>query len=143
MDLEEQYTLALSQLSRTWRSRLDERLKGLGLTQARWIALVQLSRLEAGIRQGELADQMAIEGPTLVRLLDRLEAQGLVERRPDTNGDRRVKRIYLTAEAGPLLEQINRIGAELRTEVMAAVDRDDLRASLRVFAAIECALAKP
>lgn len=137
MDTREHFALALSRLSRAWRTRLDERLKGLGLTQARWMTLLQLSRLGDGIRQGELAGTLAVEGPTLVRLLDRLEELGLVERRPDIGGDRRVKRVFLTSHAKPLLKEIDHVAAELRREIMAEVDPADLRTCLRVFGIIE------
>lgn len=48
---------------------LDERLKDLGVTQARWSTMVYLEKGGEGLTQRELASLMAIENPTLVRLL--------------------------------------------------------------------------
>ena len=58
-------------------SLLDERLKDLGVTQARWFTMVCLQRGGGGLTQRELAHLMTIENPTLVRLLDSLEEQGM------------------------------------------------------------------
>jgi len=59
---------------------------------------------------------------TLTRLLDRLCASGLIERRPDPN-DRRANRLYLTAAARPLLERLGELGEELTATALAGVDR--------------------
>jgi DNA-binding MarR family transcriptional regulator len=57
---------------------------------------------------------------TVARLIDRLEAAGCVERRPDP-ADRRAKRIYLTKKAGPMLEQLRAIGDELMAEAFGGL----------------------
>jgi MarR family transcriptional regulator for hemolysin len=142
MDIEERFSVALARLGRVWRSRLDERLKDLGLTQARWMTLLQLSRLGEGVSQRQLAESLAIEGPTLVRLLDGLERQGLVQRRPDAGGDRRVKQVYMTEAGRPLLRRINTVAAEIRREAMEGIDPADLQACLRVFDVIEGRIRK-
>jgi DNA-binding MarR family transcriptional regulator len=63
---------------------------------------------------------LEIEPITLVRLLDKLEAAGLVERRPDPN-DRRVRRLHLTAATGPLLTQLQALAAEARETALAGL----------------------
>src|SRR3989338_5254352 len=78
------FAMQLAQLSRGWRAELDRRLAGLGLSQARWLVLLHLSRFEALPTKRELAQSVGVEGPTLARLLDRLEAQGLVRRPAST-----------------------------------------------------------
>ena len=131
----EAFALELARMSRWWRTRLDERLRVIGLTQARWNTLLQLSRGGASLTQRELAERVGIEGPTLVRLLDGLETRGLIERRP-VPGDRRANHVHLTEAAQPLLREINRIAAEVRCEVLADVHPDDLEACLRVLRSI-------
>lgn len=134
MTTAQEFALQLSRVSRRWRARLDERLKHLHLTQARWVALVHLSRT-GPISQRELAGIIGIEGPTLVRLLDSLEQMGLVERRA-CGSDRRVKKVQLTEGAGPLLEEINRIAGELRRELLADIPARDLAVAGNVLKAI-------
>lgn len=142
MDLGEAFGLELGRVSRRWRTRLDERLKVTGQTQARWSTLLHLARGGQDMTQRELACRVGIEGPTLVRLLDALEAQGLIERLP-VEGDRRAKHIRLTDAAQPLLGQINRIAADLRREIFADLPRDDLKTCLTVLRSIGDRLERP
>jgi MarR family transcriptional regulator for hemolysin len=60
--------------------------------------LTRLDRFE-GLKQSELAEMLDLQPITLTRLLDRLCASGLIERRPDPN-DRRANRLYLTPSSG-------------------------------------------
>jgi len=91
-------------MGRLWRNLLDDRLKAAGQTQPRWRVLAW-ARMLPGIRQADLAERMDLTRPTMVRLLDSLEAQGLIERRENPE-DRRVNGIYLTGRAEPLVRQI-------------------------------------
>ena len=75
--LRDQFPFAVARVTRRWRKLLDERLKDLGVTQARWSTMVYLQRGGEGLTQRELAHLMAIENPTLVRLLDSLEDKDL------------------------------------------------------------------
>ena len=75
--------------------------------------------------QRELAQSISIEGPTLARLLDGLEKQGLVKRLAVTE-DRRAKRIMLTQEAGPLIEKIETIAEALRKELLSGLDDEEI-----------------
>lgn len=86
----------------------------------------------AGISQVALAAQLDIEPIALVRLLDRLQEAGLVERRPDRR-DRRVRQIWLTPEAGPLIVRIRDITAIVRSEALSgftACEREGLTSAL-------------
>ncbi len=74
----------LAQTSRAWRAELDRRLSHLGLSQARWLVLLHLARHRDSPTQRELAQSVGVEGPTLARLLDGLESQGLVRRLADS-----------------------------------------------------------
>lgn len=125
MDAGEQFAVELARVSRQWRKRIDERLRHLDLTQARWMVLLQLSRMGAPVSQRELADIIGVEGPTLVRVLDNLERQGLVERRA-CEADRRVKLIELAEGAGPVIAEIGRIAAGLRQELLEGVPAGEL-----------------
>ena len=136
-DDKERFSIGLVQLSRHWRTRLDEKLRGTGLTQSRWMALVLIDRLGDGLTQRELADALMLEGASLVRILDGLENLGIVERRTDIGGDRRVKKVFLTGQAGKILEEINAIARDLRAELMQGVTEAEIRTCIKVFDAIE------
>jgi len=109
----------LHDTARLLRRDFERRSKGTGLTRAQWAVLAYIARNE-GSNQSALADMLEIEPITLVRLLDKLEAAGLVERRPDPN-DRRVRRLHLTEATGPLLEQLQGLAAEARETALAGL----------------------
>jgi MarR family transcriptional regulator, transcriptional regulator for hemolysin len=112
-------------LSRRWRARIDERLRFTGLTQSRWHALLELSKTPDGLTQRELAERVGIEGPTLVRQLDDLQAQGLIERSP-VEGDRRANNVRLTPAAEPLIRKLTSIVEEMRTEILGGISEAEL-----------------
>ncbi len=130
-DNQHRFGMQLAQMSRGWRAELDRRLAGLNLSQARWLVLLHLARFEEAPTQRELAQSVGVEGPTLARLLDGLEAQGLVSRQAVAE-DRRAKQITLSAKAQPLIEQIEAISTQLRQELFAGIDPVDLQHCQRV-----------
>src|SRR5881227_1180792 len=70
------------------------------LTTAQFDVLAQLS-VAPGISQQELSDRLLVTKGNTCGLLDRLESQGLVARRPDPE-DRRSHRLFLTEEGQQL-----------------------------------------
>lgn len=134
--LRQAYTHALLLAGRHWRRAADSVVKAYGLSDATAYPLVLIGRLEGEPRQNAIADAMGIEGPTLVRLLDQLCSAGLVLRREDPN-DRRAKALSLTASGQTVVAKIEAELSTLRETVFANVSAEDLRASLRVFEAIQ------
>lgn len=130
--MRDQFPFAVARVTRRWRKLLDERLKDLGVTQARWTTMVYLQRGGEGLTQRELANLMAIENPTLVRLLDSLENQGLIERRPCSK-DRRARRLHLTPSGEAFMEDLNSRADKLREEMLEGVDENDLAVAMNVF----------
>lgn len=135
------FAMQLAQLSRGWRAELDRRLADLGLSQARWLVLLHLARFDGLPTQRELAASLAVEGPTLARLLDGLEQQGLVQRLA-VEGDRRAKQISLCPSARPLIEKIESISAQLRQELFAGISEADLHRCQQVHSRILSNLEK-
>ena len=115
----------LNDVARLMRKRFEQRARAaaLGLTRAQAAVLAYLARQE-GINQAALAQLLELEPITLARLLDRLQAAGLVERRPDPK-DRRAHLLYLTAAAYPLLDRIFALAAEVREDALAGVAEAD------------------
>jgi DNA-binding MarR family transcriptional regulator len=106
----------LHDVARLMRKRFEQqaRATSLGLTRAQAAVISHLARQE-GSNQASLAQILEIEPITLVRLLDRLEEMGLVERRPDPN-DRRARLLSLTPAAHAMLMRIRALGAEVRDD---------------------------
>ncbi|MEJ2761564.1 MAG: MarR family transcriptional regulator [Gammaproteobacteria bacterium] len=104
----------LHEVTRLMRRNFSRRVE---LTQAQWRTLAYLSRNE-GINQAGLAELLEVRPITLARLIDRLEQAGWVERRTDP-GDRRACRLFLTEQAGPLIKQMQRLGAKTTDQALA------------------------
>ncbi|HEX8540963.1 MULTISPECIES: MarR family transcriptional regulator [unclassified Pseudomonas] len=138
---EHRFGMQLAQITRGWRAELDRRLADMGLSQARWLVLLHLARFKEPPTQRELAQSVAVEGPTLARLLDSLETQGLVQRQAVLE-DRRAKKIVLCDTALPLIEKIEAIATALRIEVFEGIDEEDLRTCMRVHAQIQANLER-
>lgn len=135
------FGMQLAQLSRAWRAELDRRLAGLGLSQARWLVLLHLALMDEMPTQRELAKTVGVEGPTLARLLDGLEAQGLVQRQAVPE-DRRAKKVLLSPQARPLITQIESIAQGLRTELFAGISEEEQRLCQQIHARILTNLEK-
>src|SRR4051794_35825193 len=104
--LEERFSIALHHAARAWRHALDARLKDLGVGQAGWMAIACVAKADAPLSQKELANQLSIEGPSMVATIDRLVAAGLVERWASED-DRRVKRVVLTANGRAVFAKVS------------------------------------
>ena len=111
---------ALNDVARMLRTYSDQRASELNMTRAQWAVLAKLRRSE-GVNQRELADLLDLAPITLARLIDKLAASGLVERRDDAS-DRRANRLYLTQEAAPTLARLDVLGEAVMTRVLNGLD---------------------
>ncbi|HEY4164662.1 MAG TPA: MarR family transcriptional regulator [Dongiaceae bacterium] len=109
----------LHDVARLLRKRFEQRAKGMGLTRSQWQTLAYLN-LNEGIHQGGLAEILEIEPITLVRILDKLEERGLIERRQHPT-DRRIWLLYLRDEARPLIALMRKMGDATRAEALAGL----------------------
>ena len=128
--------LLISRLSRLWRREADQALADHGLSEATALPLMVLSRRGKCVRQGVLADEIGIEGPSLVRLIDLLQAEGLMERREDPT-DRRAKTLHLTATGEAKAEEINRVLRRVRAFLLKDLDAGDLAVTFDALQSIE------
>jgi len=106
--------------ARMLKTYADQRARQFGISRAQWTVLVRLQRYE-GLKQSELAEMLELQPISLTRLLDRLERNGLIERRADPN-DRRANRLHLTPAARPLLKRLGALGDGLMETVLQNVD---------------------
>ena len=96
-DDDEYIGYVLSDVARLIRTVFDRRVRDIGLTRAQWLVLTRLYR-RPGASQTELADMLEIDRASAGRMIDRMQKNGWVERRADSE-DRRINRLYLTADA--------------------------------------------
>jgi MarR family transcriptional regulator, transcriptional regulator for hemolysin len=111
----------LKETSRLYVQRFEQRAGALGLTLPQCKALVHLAEHE-GISQVQLGELADLEPMTLVRILDRMESDGWLERRNDP-ADRRARRLYLQAKAKPLVDDIWHLVDLTRREAFAGIPR--------------------
>ena len=97
----------ISDVARLMRTAFDRRVRRLGLTRSQWLVINRLHR-RPGATQSELAEMLEVEKATAGRMVDRMEKKGWVMRRPDA-ADRRVNRLFLTAEADLIQVQLAEI----------------------------------
>jgi MarR family transcriptional regulator, transcriptional regulator for hemolysin len=116
--------LLVHDVSRLLRRRLDQEAQSIGLTSAQWRVLAYLARCE-GINQASLADVMDMEPITLSRHLDRMQAAGLTERRPDPT-DRRAHQLYLTEAALPLITAFRTVAAAVMQEAVEGISEKEI-----------------
>src|SRR5262252_3330908 len=118
--------------ARAWRLKLDERLKPMGLSQAKWRTLMHLSVAPGPLTQAEIASHLGIEEPTLVTLLHRLEDDRWVARKNAAH-DRRCKTVHLAPRAQRVIEQIKSTAFKLRHELLDEISPAELRICMRVL----------
>src|SRR5260370_34683522 len=91
--------------TRAWRQKLDERLKPMGLSQAKWRTLLHLSLAQDALTQAEIAARLGVEEPSVVTLLHRLEREDWITRKSSPL-DRRCKMVLLGRRAPRVIAQI-------------------------------------
>jgi DNA-binding MarR family transcriptional regulator len=109
----------LNDLARLIRVEADKRARVHGMTRAGWSLMARLAR-NPGITQKELADLLEVEPISVARMVDRLEAVGMLERRADA-GDRRIWRLHLLPAAEPVLKKMAAMATELESFVTQGV----------------------
>ena len=119
-ELKRSFGFLMHDVSRLMRKSFDRRASVIGLTRSQWRVLAHLSRNE-GVKQAGLAEILEIKPITLARLLDRLGANGWVERRPDPN-DKRARRLFLTDKARPILVELREVALSVREEALSGFD---------------------
>ena len=119
-ELKRSFGFLMHDVSRLMRKSFDRRASAIGLTRSQWRVLAHLSRNE-GVKQAGLAEILEIKPITLARLLDRLGANGWVERRSDPN-DKRARRLFLTDKARPILVELREVALSVREEALSGFD---------------------
>ena len=129
---EEKFGSLLHGTARAWRLKLDERLRPMGMSQAKWRTLMHLWVARGMLTQAEIAARLGIEEPTLVTVLHRLESAGWIRRQGSVR-DRRCKVVNLGRRAQRVIAKINAAAVELRRELLMDISNSELRTCMRVL----------
>ncbi len=125
---------------RLWRKIARQSAARHGVSEAASAPLIWIDRLGPNTRQNTLAEAVGIEGASLVRLIDELEASGLVTRVPDAS-DRRANVVTLTDKGRRIVADVNTDLMLLRRQVFAGLSDSQIDSALKTFAAIKRAAA--
>ncbi len=125
-------TFVLHDVARLMRTKFDQRARRQwGLTRAQCVILMRLEA-QPGLCQNELASILEVEPITVARLIDRLEAAGMVERRPDRS-DRRMHRLHLLPASEPVRAEIAAFKAWTTSQFKKGLPESDWNAACRVL----------
>ncbi|KHK91286.1 MarR family winged helix-turn-helix transcriptional regulator [Novosphingobium malaysiense] len=119
-----QVGLRMTIISRLQRNNFDRKVSTLGVTRSQWAMIAIVARYP-GSTQRTIAEYLEMSEASAGRLIDRLCADGLLERR-DRRDDRRARAVYLTDKAGPLLEKLGAIAAESEQRMFAGFSDEEI-----------------
>ena len=114
--LEKSVGFLLNRAARSMKRGLEARLAEYGITATQYVVLALLSRKD-GLSQTQLGNRLSFDNPTVTGVIDRMERDGLVERRR-TPDDRRVINLFLSDKARTILTDINTIAEEVNTRAL-------------------------
>lgn len=139
-DFENSMGFVVNMTAKAFQRSFDIELrKNVGVSLSQWRVVGALV-MQPGLTQKEIADKVGIEGATLVPILDRMEKEGLLKRKPDSS-DRRVNRIYLTQKADSLWESMVECALRIRKSSTKNISESDIQTTLETLRKISQNLA--
>ena len=102
----------------------DQDAEKIGLTRAKWSVVAEANR-DPGATQRSIAVRLQVTDVTAGRLIDRLCAEGLLERHENPE-DRRAYRVYPTEPAQPMLARLQELAIDHAREAFAGFEEDQL-----------------
>ena len=123
--------IRLSVLARLMRSDFDRRISNVGVTRSQWSMIAVVSGMP-GATQRQIAEMLDMSEASAGRLVDKLCAEGLLERRARED-DRRARAVYMAESAAPILEKLGEIAKSSEAQLFAGIDDDDLKVTLAVL----------
>ncbi len=114
----------LTLVARQLWQRFDRRVDGIGVSRAQWRVIVAVAT-HPGAIQRNIAEMLEISEVTAGRLIDRLCADGYLERR-DSATDRRARTVHLTPASQPVLDQLGELARIGEQEAYAGFSPQEL-----------------
>jgi MarR family transcriptional regulator for hemolysin len=131
-DLESSIGYVVNATAKAFQRSLDIELrKNVGVTLGQWRVVWALT-VQPGLTQKDLAEKVGIEGATLVPIIDKMEKENLLKRKPDSN-DRRANRIYLTPKANSLWESMIECVIRIRRSSTKNISDADIQITLETL----------
>ena len=111
-------------VSRIRKKVVDQAVKPMGITRSQFWLLVNTARYgNEGIAQTELARLMSVGKVSLGGLIDRMEANGILERLPDPV-DRRAKKVFMTKKGEELLHDLQEVAFDINKQIMKGISKE-------------------
>ncbi|RDJ24986.1 MarR family transcriptional regulator [Bosea caraganae] len=132
--LKRELVFQLVDTARLLRTHIDQQARRHGTTRAQWSVLARLRRGDGQTQVG-LADAMEMQPISLGRLIDKLEAQAFVERRPDPK-DRRAYRLHITQAGRSFVDGLDALRQDIADEVVPEEHEAAIAAALSVLTGI-------
>lgn len=107
------------------RNNFDRMVSRLNVTRSQWAMIAVVSR-QPGLTQRQIADHLEMSEASAGRLIDRLCAEGLLERRARED-DRRARAVFLSGSAQPLLEKITEVARDGEARVFRDFSEEELQ----------------
>ena len=139
-DFENSMGFVVNMTAKAFQKSFDIELrKNAGVSLSQWRVVGALV-IQPGLTQKEIADKVGIEGATLVPIIDKMEKEGLLKRKPDSS-DRRVNRIYLTQKADSLWESMVECALRIRKSSTKNISENNIQTTLETLRKISQNLA--
>ena len=106
------------------RQDFDRRIADVGVTRSQWSMIVAVAR-HPGSTQRQVAELLEMSEASAGRLIDRLCADGLLERQ-ERNDDRRARSVFVTDKVKPMLEQLGEIAKASESRVFNGLSEEEL-----------------
>jgi len=140
MDLDFALSHQMVRTAQTWRNLVDVSLRTqTGQSRARWEMLFAIAFSEVPVTMSDVAEKLGVQWPTLVRVMNELEEEGLIQRY-DNPADKRSRLIELTPRGIRTIEQIRATLDPLRKEIMSVLSAEEVRQCTRLLGRVKRAI---
>lgn len=116
--------LRLHVLARMMRARFDRQVGDLNITRSQWAMIAVVAR-RPGSTQRTIAEALEMSEASAGRLVDRLCADGLLER-VERDDDRRARAVYVTKAAEPLLAKLADVAKDSEAQIFRGFSEEEL-----------------
>lgn len=132
---QEAFVWTILPAGRAWQKAAGAAFAELGVSLSVAAPVLVISSHGPGVRQKDVADAAGIDPAAVVRSLDQLEKNGILERVEDPQ-DRRAKTLFLTKKGEQLAADLERILAQVKATIFAEINHSDGELAMRVLSQI-------
>ena len=122
-EIKESVGYALAQLCKAHRYSVDAALRTHNLRVGQEMILLELWGNE-GLTQSQLVERLCVEPPTITKMLQRMEGEDLIERRPDPD-DARVSRVFLGAHGRAIEAGVSAAWASVEQQLVGGLSAEE------------------